>query len=425
MIGQTMHHLCQELFPICRSLSGKGVRDTLQILKTKHLPDLSIHEVPTGMQCFDWTVPSEWNIEDAYILDPSGRKIVDFKKNNLHVVGYSVPIDREIELDELQEHLHSLPEQPNAIPYITSYYEEYWGFCLTHEQRRHLSPGRYRAVIRSRLEPGFLTYGELMISGASTNEVFLSTYICHPSMANNELSGPVVSTFLAKRLSNQPERSLSYRFVFVPETIGSLIYLSRHLNVLKTHVIAGFNLSCLGDDRATSFLPSRGENTLADRVARHVLRWMAPNYITYSFLDRGSDERQYCAPGIDLPVASIMRSKYGTYPEYHTSLDDFSLVTPTGLQGGYDLLARCLEVLERNCIPRAAVLGEPQLGKRGLYPALSTKDTTKQVKDMMNLLAYSDGSRDLIDLADKIGVPCWNLFSLVDRLRKERLLVDA
>jgi aminopeptidase-like protein len=420
-----MHQLCQELFPICRSLSGQGVRDTLRLLKANHLPDLSIHEVPTGTQCFDWTVPLEWNIEDAFLLDPTGKKIVDFRENNLHVVGYSVPVDCEIELDELHQHLHSLPEQPQAIPYVTSYYKEYWGFCLKHEQRVRLPRGRYRAVIKSRLEPGSLTYGELLLLGKSLNEVFLSTYICHPSMANNELSGPVVSTFLAKYVMSQTERNLTYRFVFIPETIGSLIYLSRHLDTLKTHVIAGFNLSCIGDDRATSFVPSRHENTLADRVARHVLRWMAPNHIAYSFLDRGSDERQYCAPGVDLPVASIMRSKYGTYPEYHTSLDDLKFVTPSGLQGGYDLLARCLDVLEMNCKPRAVVLGEPQLGRRGLYPNLSTLETRRQVENILNLLTYSDGSRDLIAIADKIGVPCWNLFNLVDRLKKERLLVDA
>jgi len=420
-----MHQLCQDLFPICRSLSGKGVRDTLELLKTRHLPDLSIHEVPTGTRCFDWTVPAEWNIEDAYVLDPSGKKIIDFNESNLHVVGYSVPVDREIELDELQAHLYSLPEQPGAIPYVTSYYREHWGFCLRHEQRVQLPRGRYRAVIKSQLKAGSLTYGELLLRGKSSNEVFLSTYICHPSMANNELSGPVVSTFLAKHVMNQPERNLTYRFVFVPETIGSLIYLSRHLDTLKTHVIAGFNLSCLGDDRATSFLPSRQEDTLADRVARHVLHWVAPDHITYSFLDRGSDERQYCAPGVDLPIASIMRSKYGTYPEYHTSLDDLKLVTPAGLQGGYDLLAKCLDVLEKNCIPKAVVLGEPQLGKRGLYPNLSTKQTHDQVKDMMNLLAYSDGSRDLVAIADKICVPCWNLFSLLDLLKKERLLTNA
>jgi aminopeptidase-like protein len=421
-MGQSMYDLAVELFPLNRSLTGEGVRQTLAILQQR-LPQLTTHEVPSGTPAFDWNVPREWVIKDAYLIGPDGNKIVDFKDNNLHVVGYSTPVDATLSLEELQDHLYSLPDQPDAIPYITSYYKERWGLCLSHQQRQSLKPGQYRAVIDSELKDGSLTYGEWIYPGESEKEIFISTYICHPSMANNELSGPVVSAYLAQWVRSQPRR-YTYRVIFIPETIGSIVYLSRNLEAMQRNIVAGFNLTCIGDDRAYSYLASRQEDTLADRAARHVLGQMHPKYVRYSYLDRGSDERQYCSPGVDLPVVSVMRTKYGEYPEYHTSLDDLNLISPQGLAGGYEVMQTILECLEANRTLRVTVLGEPQLGKRGLYPTVSTKQSGAIVRDMMNLIAYSDGRRDLLAVAEKIGAPMWELIPLVKRLEAEGLLEE-
>lgn len=421
-IGASMHSWVSDLFPISRSLTGAGVRETLYYLKDL-IPELKIQSIPSGTSVFDWTVPDEWVIRSAYIENEAGQRIVDFASNNLHVLGYSEPVDLWLDLEELQKHLHSIPEQPNAIPYITSYYERRWGFCMSHNQRKQLKPGRYRAVIDSELKPGVLNYGELLIPGETNKEVFISTYICHPSMANNELSGPVVTTAIAQWIEGLPKRYYSYRFVFVPETIGSLVYLSRHLDHLKKHVIAGFNVTCIGDERAYSYLPSRAGNTLSDQAAKHVLRHIDPEFVKYSWLDRGSDERQYCAPGVDLPIATIMRTKYGEYPEYHTSLDDLNLVTPAGLYGGYAALKNAIEAIDSNTVPVIRVLGEPQLGKRGLYPNLSTKGSTAAVRIMMDMLSYFDGNHSLLDIADLIDQPIWELKPMIETL-VEHGLVD-
>jgi aminopeptidase-like protein len=422
MIGQEMYGLARTLWPIPRSLTGDGVRQTLAALK-ELLPDLQVHEVPTGTPAFDWTVPREWRVRDAYIRTPGGETICRFADNTLHLVGYSTPVTAEMSLEQLQQHLHSLPEQPDAIPFVTSYYREAWGFCLTDRQRSQLTPGMYEVVIDSELFDGALTYGELIVPGRSRREVLLSTYICHPSMANNELSGIAVTTFLARWLTTAQPR-FTYRFVFVPETVGSLTYLSRHLDHLKAHLVAGFVVTCVGDDRAYSYLPSRKGGTLSDVVARHVLKWIDRSFITYRWADRGSDERQYCAPGIDLPVASIMRTKYGCYPEYHTSLDDLDrVVTPKGLEGGYEALRRALECIERHCYPRLTVLGEPQLGRRGLYPQVSSYEAYEQIPLILNVITWADGTMSLIDIADECGVPVWSVYPIVDRLVEHGLLV--
>lgn len=421
-----MHALATELFPIPRSLTGNGVRETLKILQV-HLPELKVNELSSGTKCYDWSVPLEWNCRSAHILTPKGERIADFLVNNLHVVGYSVPINITMSLDDLQQHLYSLPDQPDAIPYITSYYKQQWGFCLTHQQREKLEPGNYKVEIDSTLVPGSLTYGELIIPSSTGNkkEIFLSTYICHPSMANNELSGPVVTTFLGKWILSLPNRYFTYRIIFIPETIGSITYLSRNLEEMKKSIVAGFNITCVGDDRAFSYLPSRAGNTLADRVALHVLKYLDPAFKHYTFLDRGSDERQYCSPGVDLPVASVMRTKYGMYPEYHTSLDNLDLITPGGLFGGFNALKHCILCLEKNETLQTSVICEPQLGKRGLYPTLSTKESKKLVSTMMNLIAYCDGTRDLIDVADMIGVPMWELFGIIKTLKANQLLCSV
>ncbi|MDO8502328.1 MAG: DUF4910 domain-containing protein [Gemmatimonadaceae bacterium] len=421
MTGREMHAWASDLFPICRSLTGNGVRETLAYLK-KIVPALTVHEVRSGTQAFDWTVPDEWNIRGAYIEDERGNRVIDFAASNLHVVGYSTPVDKWLTLAELQLHLHSLPEQPDAIPYVTSYYTKRWGFCLAHAQREALPEGKYHAVIDSTLEHGSLTYGEVLIPGREKKEVLLSTYICHPSMANNELSGPVVTTALARWLASLPERRFSYRIVFVPETIGAIVYISRHLADLRERVVAGYVVTCVGDDRAYSLLRSRAGNTLADRAAKLVLRRHAPDHVEYSFLDRRSDERQYCSPGVDLPVASIMRTRYNSYPEYHTSLDDLKLVTPSGLEGGFEAIRKTIELIEHNHVYRATTPCEPQLGKRGLYPTLSTRGAGYAVRAMTNVLAYADGTRDLVDLAEYIGVGADEAVETAEKLAEVGLL---
>jgi aminopeptidase-like protein len=403
-LGRDLYDLAKTLFPFPRSLTGNGVRRTLAEIQ-KHLPGLAVHEVPSGTRAFDWTVPDEWNVEDAYVLDARGRRVIDWKKNNLHLVGYSVPVDVTLSREELDQHLHSLPNQPTAIPYVTSYYARRWGFCLSHRARRALKKGTYRAVIKSRLAPGSMTYGELLLPGREPAEVLLSTYVCHPSMANNECSGPAVTTFLAKALAARTARRLSYRVVFVPETIGAILYLSRNLEALRRSTVAGYVVTCVGDDRVYSFLPSRLGDTLADRMARHVLKHRAPRARHYSYLQRGSDERQYGWPGVDLPVASIMRSKYHEYPEYHTSLDDLKFISPRGLAGAYRVLQETLDGLESNGTFQTTVLGEPQLGPRGLYASLGTKKTDARAEDYLNLLAYCDGTRDLLAVAEIIQRP--------------------
>lgn len=420
-LGSLMHQLASELWPITRSITGPGVRKTLEILK-QEIPELCLQSIPSGTKCFDWTVPDEWSITEAFIEDESGNRIIDFQSNNLHAVGYSVHVDEWLELAELQSRLHSLPDQPHAIPYVTSYYSRRWGFCVSEVQRRSLKDGRYHAVIRSELMPGVLNYGELILAGETDQEVLLSTYICHPSMANNELSGPVVTAAITSWLKSLARHKYTYRILFIPETIGSIAYLSLHLDQMKSKTVAGYVVTCIGDDRTYSFLPSRSGNSLADRAATHVLGHLAPGYKKYSFLDRGSDERQYCGPGVDLPVASVMRSKYGEYPEYHTSLDDLHLVTPTGLAGGFLAYKHILECIEADCYPRITVLCEPQLGKRGLYPTLSSKKSGEDIRIMMNLIAYSDGYLSLLEIAERIGQPMWELLPIVERLSELGLL---
>ena len=421
-LGLQMHQLMARLFPICRSITGDGVRETLRIISD--IIPLTIQEVPTGTAAFDWAVPKEWNIRDAYIADENGNKIVDFRKNNLHVVGYSVPVDKWITLPELQEHLYSLPEQPNAIPYVTSYYKERWGFCISHDERAKLKDGKYHVYINSTLEEGSLTYGECLLKGETEQEVFLSTYVCHPSMANNEMSGPVVTAFIAKWLLSLP-RKYTYRIIFIPETIGSITYLSRNLDTMKKNVLAGFNISCVGDDRAYSYVASRYENTLADKVASNVLSLKHPKFIKYSFLDRGSDERQYCSPGVDLPLVTLSRSKYGEYPEYHTSLDNLDIVTPEGLLGGYELIQDCINIIENNRVFRVNCYGEPQLGKRGLYPNLSTKNSGASVETIMDFIAYADGNNDLLQISNIIRKPVREIVPIAEKLLEAGLLEEV
>jgi aminopeptidase-like protein len=420
---ETIYAWACDIFPFPRSLTGPGVIATLDYLRGI-IPDLAVVTVPSGTRAFDWTVPDEWTIRGAYLEHESGRRYVDFADHNLHVLGYSEPVDQWLTFDELQPHLYSLPQMPDAIPYVTSYYSRKWGFALRDDVRGTMPPGRYHAVIDSTLAPGSLRYGEYVLKGRESREILFSTYICHPSMGNNECSGIAVTAALAATLASRADRRYTYRFLFLPETIGSIVYLSRHLEHLQAQVDAGFVVTCVGDARTVSFLPSRKGTTLADRVARAVLDARAPGYHAYSFLDRGSDERQFCSPLVDLPVVSVMRSKYGAYPEYHTSRDDLSVISPEGLGGSYDLLLRCIDVLEANRTYRAVWPCEPQLGKRGLYPAVSTLGTRQLVGKMLDVLAYADGRTDCIDIARVIGAQVHEVIAIAARLAEEDLLVE-
>lgn len=419
--GQGMHDLARRLWPLHRSLTGAGTRETLRMIQ-EQVPALTIHEVPSGTRVFDWEIPDEWSIRSATLTDPDGNVVVDYADSNLHVVGYSIPVDTTMTLDELQPYLHSIPEQPDAIPYVTSYYNRTWGFCLTHEQRERLQPGEYRVRIDSTLEPGTLTYGEIVVPGESADEIFVSSYVCHPSMANNELSGPVVVTALAQYVSELPDRHYTYRFALTPETIGALTYADRNLDVLQRNVVAAINLSCIGDERAYTYLASRNGNLRLDRIAKRVIR-TRNNVREYSYLGRGSDERHYGAPGVDLPMISLMRSRYADYPEYHTSLDDLdNVVTPTGLQGGFDLVREVLDTMESEPVYYAAQRGEPQLGRRGLYHVLQKKSTPEDVMLRTNILAYADGHHAITDMAELFDVPVDTLKPLLDELIEHDLI---
>ena len=419
--GKAMYQLASELFPIGRSLTGEGVRKTLQILK-RELPDMQIHEVPSGTQVFDWTIPKEWAVRKAYIEDEEGNKIIDYEVNNLHLVGYSTPIDRWMNLEELKKYIYTQAGQPDAIPYVTSYYAPRYGFCMSENQKNSLKEGRYHMVIDSELFDGNLTYAELVLPGKTEKEIFISTYVCHPSMANNELSGPVLAVSLAKAMMEKKDRLYTYRFIWIPETIGSIMYLSKHLSEMKQNMIAGFVLSCVGDDRTYSYVPTRKGNTLSDRVAKNVLAFHYPEYKEYTFLHRGSDERQYNAPGVELPVCVVCRSKYGEFPEYHTSFDNMSLISEDGLQGSYDVYMSMIEAIEHNAFYRIKCLCEPQLGKRGLYPKISQKGSYDAVKSMVDFIAYADGEKDLIDISNTIHVPVSELIGVINKLLDADLL---
>lgn len=423
-VGNEMYLLADELFPLCRSITGKGTRDTLRRLK-KEVPEINIFEIESGTKVFDWTIPNEWSIEEAYIENSNGERVVDFKDSNLHVVGYSIPVDEVVTLDVLNQHLYSLPDHPDWIPYVTSYYKERWGFCMTHNQRSALKEDNYHVVIKSSLFSGSLSYGELLIPGRSEKEILLSTYVCHPSMANNELSGPVVQLQLAKWLLAKKDKKYSYRLLWIPETIGSIAYLSKHLMEMKKKVIAGYVLTCVGDERAVSYIGSRKENTLADVAAKNVLHFMASDYKYYNFLHRGSDERQYNAPGVDLPVCSICCSKYHEYPEYHTSADDMTLITPKGLERAYSIYKTIIEAIEYNAKYRVNCYCEPQLGPRGLYPTESFNRSSVSVQDMMNFIAYADGTMDLFDISNLIDVPVSRLHEIAVKLTDAELFLEV
>lgn len=419
--GNEMYKLADRIFPICRSITGNGVRETLRILNEYVGNAFVIHEVPTGTKVFDWEVPKEWNISDAFIEDEAGNKIIDFKNNNLHVVGYSIPVDKIVSLDELKECIYTLPEQEEVIPYVTSYYKERYGFCMSDIQKQNLKEGKYHIRIDSTLEDGSLTYGEVILPGKSEKEIFLASYVCHPSLASNEVSGPVVLCSLINWLKSI-DRYYTYRIVLLPETIGAITYLSRNIGDMRKNVIAGYNITCVGDDNSYSYIESIWGDTLADRAIKTVLMSEHPDYKTFPFKESGSDERRYNAPGVDLPVCAFSRTKYWEYKEYHTSADNMEYISPEGLYGAFDVLHKTILLLEKNKKYRATCLCEPQLGKRGLYPSISKKGSSKEVNNMKNLLAYADGKRDLIEICNILNVSSSELEKIVDVLMEHELL---
>tara|TARA_Y100000590_G_scaffold470603_1_gene666798 strand:+ start:9336 stop:10622 length:1287 start_codon:yes stop_codon:yes gene_type:complete len=425
MVGRSIYNLINDLFPISRSITGDGVRETLRIIKETHLPSLNICEIPTGEEIEDWKVPKEWNIKDAYIKNSKGNKILSFKENNLHILGYSKPINIKLKLEELKEHLYSLPEQPDAIPYVTSYYKETWGFCLTHNQYESLKDDEYVVSIDSKLEDGSLTYADLIIKGQEKKEIFISTYICHPSMANNELSGPGVATYLAKWLSERPNNRYTYRFCFVPETLGSIAYISNHGKGLG-NTYAAFNLTCVGDEKNYSFLPSRKGNTITDKVARHCIKNQQVNYKEYNFLkDRGSDERQYCSPKVDLPMVSIMKSKYGEYPEYHTSLDNMDFISAVGLEDSYRVHKECIEILENNYFYKSKIKGEPFLSKRGknyMIVGGIENDESRSAQLILDIMSCCDGDMDIVDISEALDIYALDLIPIIQSLEIDQLI---
>lgn len=412
-LGLEMYQLIQTLYPIPRSLTGWGVRKTLEILG-REIP-LTFQEVKSGTPVFDWTVPTEWNIRDAYILSPGKEKIVDFKKSNLHVMGYATPIDQTMDLDALMPHLYTLPHMPEAIPYITSYYKENWGFCLSENQRKTLKKGVYRAHIDATLAPGVLNYAEMLIPGKSKKEVLLSSYICHPQMVNNELTGPVLLTFLTKWLRHR-NNQYTYRILLAPETIGAIVYLSKHLAHLQEHLLGGIIFTCLGTEAPFSFVESKYGTSLMDGILAKAFEKENMPYRKYSFLDRGSDERQYNSANVDLPVVALSRAKFGDFKEYHTSQDDLSMVSPESLESTLEMLKKIILTMETaphemvaKREKRAGYLSmktfcEPQLGRRGLYPNVSTLKTKALVADMMNVIAYADGTNSDAEICQRAHV---------------------
>lgn len=406
-IGQEIHRLIAELYPICRSITGDGVRETLT--KLKSVIPLEVHEVPSGTRVFDWTVPKEWNIRDAYIKNDQGERIVDFRKSNLHVVSYSVPVRARMRLQELKEHVFTLPEHPEWIPYRTSYYKESWGFCMSHKQWVELGDGEYEVCIDSSLKEGHLTYGEHYLKGEQPDEVLITCHICHPSLCNDNLSGVALVAFLAKHLSQLPLR-YSYRFLFIPGTIGSITWLSLN-EAHVSRIRHGLVMAGVGDPGKSTYKRSRRGDAEIDRAVIHVLRHAEGDHEILDFVPYGYDERQFCSPGFNLPVGSFMRTPHGRYPEYHTSADNLSFVQPQYLADSFGKCLSVLNILENNKTylnqnPKC----EPQLGKRGLYGAIGgSKDVKLSELAMLWVLNFSDGNHALLDIADKSGLA----FSLI------------
>ncbi|HEY7647173.1 MAG TPA: DUF4910 domain-containing protein [Hyphomicrobiales bacterium] len=422
-IGEAIYALAAELYPICRSITGDGVRETLGILG-RHI-GIDVHEVPTGTPVFDWTVPREWTIRDAYIANEAGERVVDFRAHSLHVLNYSAPVRARLPLAELKPHIHTLPEQPGLIPYRTSYYAERWGFCMAHDRLQALPEGMYEAVIDAAFSEGHLTYGEYLHRGESEDEFLLSAHICHPSLANDNCSGLALLTLLARLLAERKTR-LSYRFLFAPGTIGAITWLAR--NEGSAHRIKhGLTVSCVGDGGGPTYKKSRRGNAMIDRAMAHVLKHASVAPAIIDFFPYGYDERQFCSPGFDLPVGMFQRSRFGTFPEYHTSADDLDFIRPEHLAASFDMILAAVDVVENdaryvNLAPKC----EPQLGRRGLYGAIGgDKDAAAKNMAMLWVLNLSDGEHSLLDIAERAGIPFAIIHATAKLLEDHDLLAPA
>ena len=422
--GEEMVRFIAEAYPICRSITGDGVRRTLALIRER-IP-LDFHEVPSGTPVFDWTVPQEWNIRDAWIKDPAGRKVVDFLSCNLHVLNYSVPVQARMPLEKLKEHLFTLPDKPDLIPYRTSYYKETWGFCLSHHQLQALPAGEYEVFIDSTLEDGSLTYGELFLEGESEREVLFSTHICHPSLCNDNLSGIAVMAWLARTLQARPRRRYSYRFLFIPGTIGSITWLARN-EERAGRIAHGLVAANLGDAGWFHYKRSRRGDAVIDRAVLEVLRASGEEFRVEDFTPFGYDERQYNSPGFNLAVGSLTRTPYGRYPEYHTSADNLDFVKPEALEGSLRIYLAVVDVLEGNrrylnLNPKC----EPQLGRRGLYRSIGG-DEAGRARELALLwvLNLSDGEHDLLAIAERAGMSFAAIREAADALLEVGLLREV
>jgi aminopeptidase-like protein len=422
-VSHQMYQLMADLYPICRSITGDGVRATLRTMQ--QIIPLEIHEVPTGTPVFDWTVPKEWNIQDAYIKNAQGETLVDFRNSNLHVVSYSVPVHQTLSFSELKEYLHTLPDAPQLIPYRTAYYSEKWGFCLSHEQFLQLSPDvTYEVCIDSTLAEGHLTYGEYYLPGESSDEILISCHTCHPSLCDDNLSGMVLATFLGKYLG-QAHRRYSYRFIFIPGTIGSITWLARNEDQLS-RIKHGLVLTCVGDSGAFTYKKSRQSTADIDRVMAHVLQHSQQDYEVIDFFPYGYDERQFCSPGFNLPMGCLMRSQHGQFPEYHTSADNLDFVQPQYLEESFTQCLSAFQVLEENGVylnqnPKC----EPQLGKRGLYKTIGgQKDSELNQMAILWVLNLSDGAYTLLDIAERSGIPFNDIARAAQALQQANLLQE-
>lgn len=418
--GQDIYVLASRLFPICRSITGKGVRDTIAILK--EFIDIERHDVPTGTQVFDWVIPKEWNIRDAYVKDPAGRKIIDFARSNLHVMSYSTSVRRVMSLGELKQHLHTLPGRPDLIPYKTAYYADEWGLCMAYNQLVELKEGDYEVMIDSEKSEGHLSYGEYVHSGTTDREVLLSAHICHPSLANDNCSGLALLTWIARALRTRRTR-YSYRFLFAPGTIGSLTWLSRNEDRLA-NIAHGLVVSCIGDAGGPTYKRSRRGNAVIDRAVASVRCNGDRRAEIQSFSPYGYDERQFCSPGFNLPVGLLQRSAFGTFPQYHTSADNLDLIRPEHLASSFRMVMDIIDVLEENWIPiNLSPKGEPQLGRRGLFsPFGGHKVNSDMSMAYLWVLNLADGDHSLLDIAERSDMPFSLIASAAERLQKSGLL---